>query len=327
VAVASQDSDEVSVLLGRGDGTFAAENRFPTGSQPVDLGTADFNGDGKLDLVTANLSGDSVSLLMGGGDGTFAPPAAFPAGTWPASLRIADVNGDTHPDVAVANQGSNDVSVLLGRGDGTLAPQNRYAAGDYPLDLVVGDFQGDGRLDLVTANADSSDLSLLSGNADGSFGPEIRLALGAELQPYPSSIVASDLDGDGKQDLAVYYLYDYPSNQNFLGILLGNGDGTFQPLQATPAGPNPFGVMRSADVNGDGIPDLVSTSPGGGATQDILIALGRGDGTFSEPQRYAVGCGPYYLAFGDFNGDGQVDLAASTFGCYATYDISILLHH
>ena len=340
LAVASQDSDEVAVLLGRGDGTFAPEHRFATGSQPVDVVAADFNGDGKLDLATANLSDDSVGVLLGQGDGTFASPSSWPTGQWPGSLRAVDLNGDGHPDLAVANADSNDVSILLGNGDGTFAPQTRYPVGGYPLDLAVGDFNGDGRPDLATANEDSDDVSILSSNADGSYGPEVRLDLGTgqapppislaapDLTPLPLSLVAADLDGDGKQDLAVSYLHESsPVYQDLLGVLLGNGDGTFQPLRTTPAVVNPFGLLRTADVNGDGIPDLVDASPGGAATQDLAVLLGLGDGTFGEPQRYNVGCGPYYLASGDFNSDGQTDLVASTIGCYDTYDLSILIHH
>ena len=191
----------------------------------------------------------------------------------------------------------------------------------------MGDFQGDGRPDLVTANDDSRDLSLLSGNADGSFAPEVRLETDTTRSAPLQSVAAADLDGDGKDDLAVSYFYDYDTGDELHGILLGKGDGTFQPLQMTSAGLNAFGPMIVTDVNGDGIPDLVNTSPGGAATQDIVVVLGQGDGTFGEPQRYGVGCYPYYLAAGDFNGDGQVDLATSTFGCYATYDLSILIHH
>jgi len=326
VAVASNDSDEIAVLLGRGDGTFASEHRFPAGSTPLDIATADFNRDGKPDLVTVNSYADSLSVLLGQGDGTFGPPATSAVGEFPIALLTADFNADGRPDVAVANNSSNDVSVLLGNGDGTFAPPMGYSIGNGPVALTVGDFQGDGRLDLVTANNGTKDLSLLSGNTNGSFGPEVRLGLGTSTPyPYLQSVAAADLDGDGKGDLVVSYLWE--GIEYFHGVLPGNGDGTFRPLHLTPAGPNAFGLMIVADANGDGIPDLVSTSPGGGATQDILIALGQGDGTFSEPQRYAVGCGPYYLAFGDFNGDGQVDLAASTFGCYATYDLSILIHH
>ena len=327
VAVASSDSAQVAVLLGRGDGTFASEHRFPAGNDPLDVAAADLNGDGKLDLVTANPTDDSVNVLLGQGDGTFGMPSPYLAGDRPSALVATDLNGDGRLDLAAANSSSDDVSVLLGNGDGTFASQRRYPVGDYPWVLAVSDFQGDGHPDLVTANDGTRDLSLLSGDGTGGFHPEVRLALGTDPYPFPQSVAAADLDGDGKQDLAVSYLLDYDTYEDFHGVLLGNGDGTFNPIQVTPAGPNGFGLMIVADVNGDGIPDLVSTSPGGAATQDILIVLGQGDGTFSEPQRYAVGCAPYYLAAGDFNGDGQVDLVTSTFGCYATYDLSILIHH
>lgn len=324
VAVASNDSDEVAVLLGRGDGTFAAERRFPAGVGPESVAAADFNGDAKVDLVLGNPGADALNVLLGQGDGTFAPPSPYPVGDWPLALVATDLDGDGHVDLAAANSSSNDVSVLVGNGDGTFAPQLRYPVGDGPWALAVGDFQGDGHPDLVTANYWSEDLSLLSGNVAGTLDPELRLSLDMGQYPDPQAVVATDLDDDGREDLVVSYLFD-DNYDYFHGILLGRGDGTFQPLQVTPAGPNAFGLMIVADANGDGIPDIVSTSPGGAATQDLLMVLGQGDGIFSAPQRYVVTCYPFYLAAGDFNGDGQVDFV-TTNGC-GDNDVSILIHH
>ncbi|MCW8141814.1 MAG: VCBS repeat-containing protein, partial [Planctomycetota bacterium] len=107
-------STDVAVLLGNGDGTFAAATAFAAGSSPSSVAIGDLNGDGRPDLAVANLN-SNVSVLLGHGDGTFAAATTFAVGATPQSVAIGDLNGDGKPDLAVANQNSNNVSVLLGR--------------------------------------------------------------------------------------------------------------------------------------------------------------------------------------------------------------------
>ncbi len=129
---------------------------------------ADFNGDGRPDLVVGS------SVLLGNGDGTFGTPLSFLAGGGGPGVAAGDFNGDGRPDLAVANEGSNDVSVLLGNGDGTFGAQARFAVGNLPISVAVGDFNGDGRQDLAVVNQNSNDVSVLLGQGDGTFGPQTR---------------------------------------------------------------------------------------------------------------------------------------------------------
>ena len=124
----------VSILLGNGDGTFAAQVGYATGNSPVALAVADFNGDGKPDLAVVNspataagttASSGSVSILLGNGDGTFQPHVDFAVGTTPVAVAAADFSGDGSQDLAVVNQGDTAVSILLGNGDGTFQPRVR----------------------------------------------------------------------------------------------------------------------------------------------------------------------------------------------------------
>jgi dienelactone hydrolase len=151
LAVANNGMNNVSVLLGNGDGTFQAAVNYSTGSGPYSVAVDDFNRDGKLDLAVANQS-NSVSVLLGNGDGTFQPALNYGAGQNPDSLAVADLNGDGKLDLAVGNLGSDSVSVLLGNGDGTFRAAVDYPAGSAPTSVAVGDFNGDGRLDMAISD-------------------------------------------------------------------------------------------------------------------------------------------------------------------------------
>lgn len=145
----------------------------------------------------------------------------FPVGNNPVSQAVGDFNGDGHADLAVINQNSNTVSVLLGNGNGSFGPKTDYATGITPTSVVAGDFNGDGKLDLAAANFGSKSVSILLGNGDGTFKPRTDIA----LTTAPVSLAAGDFSGDGKLDLAVA---TEDLSNDYVNILRGNGDGTFQ---------------------------------------------------------------------------------------------------
>jgi hypothetical protein len=143
----------VSILLGKGDGTFQTHVDYPTGFKPQSVAVGDFNGDGKLDLAVTNRSDSTVSILLGRGDGTFQTHVDYATGTGAVSVTAGDFNGDGRPDLAVAaGFGNKTVSILLGNGDGTFQAHLDYPSGNGPLWVTTGDFNGDGALDLATAN-------------------------------------------------------------------------------------------------------------------------------------------------------------------------------
>ncbi len=308
LAVVDTGSDEVSILLGNGDGTFQPAVQYAVGSNPDGIVAGDFNGDGRADLAVVNDSGDTVSVLLGNGDGTFQPQVPYAVGSGPVAIVAGDFNGDGHLDLAVTNFRSADVSILLGKGDGTFRSQHTYAVGSDPGPIVAGDFNGDGHLDLAVVTVNLSSLnrdptaagavSVLLGKGNGTFQPQVTYAVGSE----PGAIVAGDFNGDGHLDLVV-------ANERSIGpgtvsILLGNGDGTFQPQVTYTIGFEPGGMVAD-DFNGDGHLDLVIESP---AISGFEILLGNGDGTFQPAQQDLVGSTLGALVTGDFNGDGLTDL-------------------
>jgi hypothetical protein len=309
LAVANQGSNDVSVLLGNGDGTFQKPLQYAVGIGPSALVAGDFRGDGRTDLAVANTLSNDVSVLLGNGDGTFQNQVRYAAGLGPSALVAGDFSDHGRTDLAVANASSNDVSVLLGNGDGTFQNQVRYAAGTEPNALVAGDFRGDGHTDLAVANTASGDVSVLLGNGDGTFQNQVRYGAGA----YPMSIVAGDFSGDGRTDLAVAN-----GGSNDVSVLLGNGDGTFQNQVRYGAGAYPMSIV-AGDFRGDGRTDLAVANHD---SNDVSVLLGNGDGTFQKPVQYAAGTVAYALVAGDFRGDGRTDLAVAN---YFSNDVSVLL--
>jgi hypothetical protein len=200
LAVANELSNNVSILLGNGDGTFQAAVNYGAGSTLFAVAVGDFNGDGKLDLAVADAVSDYVSVLLGNGDGTFKTAVQYVAGLEPIAVAVADFNGDGKLDLAVANDEGNSVSILLGKGNGTFQAAVNYGTGT-PGSVAVGDFNGDGKLDLVVVGGVNSDnvsvVALLLGNGDGTFQAAVNYGTGAD-----TSVAVGDFNGDGRLDRA-----------------------------------------------------------------------------------------------------------------------------
>jgi hypothetical protein len=300
----------ISVLLGNGDGTFQNLGQFTEAEAPTALVSGDFNGDGHLDLATAQSANGDVRVLLGLGDGTFPPSGRFPTGGNPTAVVVGDFNRDGRTDLATANFFTSDISVLRGVGDGTLAPQTRYALPGQPVALVSGDFNRDGRTDLAAAvqstNSSPAAVVLLLGLGDGTFREQGQVVLPGE----PISLLAGDFNGDGIVDLAVglsISTRNQAGPQFEIAVFLGKGDGTFAAAGVIPVAKKPK-AMVAGDFNRDGRLDLAIANIDSG---DVSILLGLGDGQFREAQTVPVGTGPSAIVTGDFNGDGIPDLAVA----------------
>ncbi len=253
----------------------------------------------------------------------FTPPT-FATGANPVEQASGDFNGDGHADLAVVNQNANTISVMLGNGDGSFRPKTDYGTGTTPLSVATGDFNGDGKTDLAVANFGGKSVSVLLGNGDGTFQPRTDIA----LSTTPVSLTVGDLNGDGKPDLAVA---TEDLANDYVNVLRGNGDGTFQVPVSTvtdTAGKGiavnlePFSTIAMTDFNGDGRLDLVVVnnkdfrSPRSGLLffgGSVSVLLGNGDGTLQAPRNAAVGVSPRTVAVGDFNGDGRSDFAVGNY--------------
>ena len=252
------DEGNSEVLLGNGDGTFTnAGGSFGNGNDTVtsnSIAAADFNGDGKLDLVETCAAAmrrpcnNLLLILSGNGDGTFTQFSETPlpfAGS--QSMAVGDFNGDGQPDVAVTNSGANGVNVFLNNEGGLSVVYTMPATGAGPSSIAAADFNGDGKLDLAVANSGSNNVTILLGNGDGTFTAAASPATGMA----PNSLAVGDFNGDGVPDLAVAN-----SGSSNVTILLGNGDGTFK-AATSPAADTGSTSVTAADFNGDGKEDLV----------------------------------------------------------------------
>ena len=298
VVTVNQGSDDVSVLLGAGDGTLGVATSFGVGSGPTALAVADLDGDGDPDLVTINGTGGDLSVLRNLGTGRFAPEQRLTAGLDPTALVVARVNGDQAPDLVVSNQGSLDLSVLLGNGDATFQAEQRTGPGSlFTIGMVAGDVTGDGVVDLVVTGIGAS---VLPGDGQGGFTQEVPVPLPQGVTTTGLTIDLVDLNGDHVPDLVLGLI------DGTVGALLGNGTGGFAAVQTVGAGAIVFGATV-ADVDGDGTLDLVTRD-----AVDVTVLRGQGDGSFAGPQVVAPTLAVSGLVEGEVSGDALPDVIVAS---------------
>ena len=308
----------IAVLLGKGDGQFAAVAISTNVPQtPGEVALGDVNLDGKLDLAVATHDSYGIMLLLGDGKGGFtttpSSPIVMRAGNQPHThgLALADLNHDQKPDLITVNSTDNDVSIALGDGRGgfTRAPASPFAVGPSPYPFAVGDVNGDDHLDIVaTATATgplrrqqlplSRALTLLLGDGKGGFR-SVKLPMRTR-EPWFAAM--GDVNADRKPDIVVTH-----HEMSQLTVLLGDGRGGFVEVQASPFdfGGNAFHAVV-ADVNRDNEMDVIAAGGDG-----VRVMLGDGRGGFAAGPAIRSGPGSWRLALGDVNRDGKADLVTS----------------
>jgi hypothetical protein len=334
-----QDAYALSVLLSKGNGSFTVRSYIsgfmPGGSLPA---FGDTNGDGSPDVVAGDIApqesnggqrDNSLQVLLNNGNGTLESGFSFGVDIGNSFdlratiIATSDFNADGKPDIAAVLVGNGQVGILLANGDGTYRPPISFPAGPAPSAIAVGDFNKDGYVDLVVTNSNpnyvvSNKISILSGEPGGIFGAPIPITVGNG----PSSVVVADFNNDGDLDIAVTNLDD-----NTVTILFGNGDFTFRMANAVSVGLGPLFLIdgtfhhtkgNDRHTKGNdivtancGVNDVNQCTQGNG---NLSVLLGNGTGNIQPFRNIDFNGSPTSLTAGDFNRDGNMDLAVSSSG-------------
>jgi len=316
--------EDIALLRNKGYGHFQTAPDYSSGAGTIDMKVGDFDGDGVLDIVTLNTAASgfpSRLIVLPGNPAIVGYHHVQTELSGPVrGLVVGDLNNDGKLDAVVDDSTTNGeqagVTVLLGNGDGTFTQAHTYSLvnGCWAGPMVLGDLNGDGYLDLVVANSGCQSLSIFLGTGDGGFRFLRSIATGGTN------------GGQYQQGLALVDLNIAVSNgrigfAGIIGIRMGRGDGTFEPVQAIDDGfHNPYAVV-AADFNGDGNQDLAITNYD---NSQVMILLGRGDGQFMDPMYTSLSQPSTVLLAGDFNGDGKVDLAALPQLEYVGKEVAVL---
>jgi hypothetical protein len=356
IAVINANSNNFSVLLGNGNGTlgaasnttlFLSRSTVSVGNGPVDVQPGDFDGDGVLDLLTANDEADNISFLKGRGNGTFdaATNTALVTGASATDLTVADVNDDDKLDAVVSaftetgGARAGQVEVFLGNGNGTfVAPSVVAIAGSgTPNQLIAGDVTGDGIPDLAVVDPQVNNFVILRGDNTGAFETYTNGTVYVGRQPV--SLAVADLNGDGRLDVATADQLD-----GKLSVALNVDGGSFQTPTAValfraPAGgaggsvngvevlgtigdyvdPDPV-ATATGDFNNDMAADLVVI----GSTGEVSVFFGDGQGGFSLSQSLVAGANPVAVLVADLTGDSRPDIVVAN---RDSDDVSIFLNN
>jgi hypothetical protein len=327
----------LTLLLGNGDGTFRTGAMLSTAGGPIAV--ADVNHDGFDDVIVGVTTVNSTTaasggVLLGNGDGTFRPLIAFPSAPGGGffsfqSLALGDFDHDGKPDLAGLT--ANFVAVLKGNGDGSFKVSSTYASLYYeggPDNLILTDVDGDGNLDIAIGNgdagligpaADGHVIYLLLGNGDCTFqgAPFYNFGAPTIVARGHTRMAVADFNSDGKPDVLM--------NDEYGQLYLATNQGNFQFQTSSPVSSG-FGYPVAADINGDGKQDLIGTDNVFAVNSDnVLVRLGNGNGTFQPAATYSVGPSPGAIAIGDLNGDQKPDIAVITTASNGAGQVAVLL--
>ncbi len=276
---------------------FVQVSAADVGTDPAEMTTADFDGNGTIDVAMANYTSKNVSVLLNQGSGNFAPQVTYTIGGKVLRIAHADLDGNGWEDLVVTieqNSPGKSLSILWNQGHANFSAPTKLTVGAGPDGLACADFDGDGRPDIAVTNSIDNTVSVLINQANGVFANQVPYLAG--LQPH--SLVAGDFDGDGDVDLAVL---DWGEHR--VTVLWNAGNGTFHVLSKFAVGFSD-GTLISADVDGNGLPDLIAIDN----SAEAAVLLNRSNHMLALDSRYFI-VNPIATTT-DFDGDGQPDIAS-----------------
>jgi hypothetical protein len=316
----------LTIFTNDGSGGFGFDVKLDAGGAPWSVAAADVNSDGQLDLICPSLAGNSGTVMVftntiipgHTGSSLVSSPGV---GANPQSVIAVDVKGDGKLDLISANAGDNTLSVLTNNGNGIFGSNATLNVGSFPVCVTAADVNGDGKLDLISANLGANTLTVLTNNGNGNFGSNATLNVYVYLGPgCPVSVVAADVNGDGKVDLISANVSTY-GDFGSLTVLTNNGSGGFGSNATLNVGSHPRALVM-ADVNGDGKPDLTIANRAWGADGllpppgygGLMVFTNNGSGGFGPYAAQGFGLPSMWVTVADVNGDGKPDLISAQNG-------------
>lgn len=322
IAAANRLSGTISLFFGYGNGTFSSQ-RIPAlridAYDPV-IVIHDVNNDTILDILfTDNQRASRIGIFYGFGDGNFTLPKTYftDLETAPAMMATGDFNNDSKVDIVVSYFNRGSIGVFIQSGSELFATAALFSTGNQsrPTSVALGDFNSDNYLDIVVTNSFNDSIGVLLGYGNGEFAPQLTYSTGANSRP--NAITVDYFNNDHYLDIAVVNTVS-----SSITIFLGHENGSFTELvsYSTDISSAPVAI-NARDLNRDNHSDLVVANQG---SNEILIFLGQGNGTFVEVKRYSVGYNarPQSVSIGDINHDGMLDIAVANYG---TGNVEILL--
>lgn len=296
IVTSDATGDKIFYMNGNGDGSFNASVSSPSfqvEAYPENLVAGDFNGDGKMDVVTVNSNSNSISLLLGTGTGSFLAQLTFSVGNFPRSLAKGDFNNDGKPDIVTSNYMAGTISLLLGTG--SFLPGITLPATIGAQAITCGDYNNDGNQDLALCIWTYSFIKVYYGNGNSTFQSPVNYTMLNAFDNYPTTISSSDLNNDGYQDIIIH------DSSGSVNVFAGSSS-TAAATCTFVGSSNPGGgsnVIAVEDINGDGTADIV--------VPKTSMFLGTGTGAFLAPVNYTAYGGACSIVK-DFNLDGKPDL-------------------
>ncbi len=314
LVVANEVSNNVTVLPGLATGYFGTARHYLTSGGPKDVAVADFTGDGRLDLLSADAASTgphNMTLMPNRGNGLFRNPSSANLSHFGSRVTLADLNGDGLLDAAVAGEapgGGGDMSVLLGLGDGHFGPARAWGtSGLGPGWIVARDITGDNRPEILVTHYSNSTFTIYTNDGQGGF-PTRNTQWIPRTGNGIGGVTTADFNGDGRYDVAVA---GSESTYNNFGVdLFLNNNGQLGVATFLPTGSFPYSI-EAADVDRDGRPDLVMTFPLYN-TSTVGVMRNLGNNTFAPLVSYPTPNQTKQVLVADVNGDRWPDLLIRT---------------